>query len=217
MTFSVRRTYIRRMKVARVTVALLAVAVLAGCGGRAHGQAATRLTILAVDPNVGRAVFHLSCAPAGGDVPAPARACAALERTPGLVRRPVPFVCHGPAWWDLTISGRLDGHPLSRHVGTCWTPQMALIGRLGIAPSLQRHLQPRRTGAVLPGASRTFPGGVLRPGDAVVCEALGRRLVTGVPVASGQTEETGYDSVGGGSISLGVTRHRDGSVTATCS
>ena len=205
------------MTLRRASLALL-VPALAGCGGHAQARVGrTTLTILAVDPDVGRAVFRLSCAPAGGDVPEPERACAALARSPQLVTRPVPFVCHGPAWWDLTITGRLDGRPLRRHVSTCWTAQMGLIGRLGIADGLQRHLLPRRTGRLLPGTQRTFPPGVLRPGDAVVCEARGRRLVGGVPPASGGGAETGYDGTGAGPVSLTVVRRPDGTVTAACS
>lgn len=202
-----------------VPLALLLLALgVAGCGGHGHARVGkTTLTILAVDPNVGRAAFHLSCAPAGGDVPEPARACAALARSPQLVTSPTPFVCHGPAWWDVTIRGRLDGRPVSRHVQTCWTEQMALIGGLGIANGLPRHMLPRRTGRLLPGTRRIFPRGVLRPGDAVVCTVHGRRLVGGVPVAVDGAAEIGYDGLGAEPVSLTVARRRDGTVTAACS
>lgn len=205
----------RRLAVAVGLAAVLAV-VVAGCGGAHDHSSATHLTLLAVNPQVGRAVFHLSCRPAGGDVPAPARACAALARSPGIVESPKPFVCHGPGWWDVAISGRLDGTPLRRHVSTCWTQQMRLIGALGIARSLVAHLQPRRKTTLLSGEAHTFPSGRLRPGDEVVCRGHGRTIKGGVPIAFGAEAEAGYDGVGVKPLELKITRHRDGSVSASC-
>ena len=196
-------------------VTVLAVGAV-DCGGRHDSSPATHLTLLAVDPQVGRAVFHLSCGPAGGDVPAPARACAALARTPGLVETAKPFVCHGPGWWDISIKGRLDGRLLRRHVSTCWTSQMQLIGALGIGRVLISHLQPRRRGTLVGGEERTFPPGVLRPGDEVVCRGRGRTIDGGVPVAVGAEAEAGYDGVGVRPLDLTIVRRRDGSVAASC-
>ena len=205
------------VRLAAIAVALVAVASVVGCGG-GEGASATRLTILAVNPNVGRAAFHLSCAPAGGDVPSPSRACAALAAAPDLVTRPKPFICIGGtfSWWDITITGRLRGRAVRAHTESCWTPQMELIGKLGIAPTLYAHLLPRRREGMIGGQERTFPPGALRPGDLVICEIRGRRLETGVPIEVEQGSSTGYGGVGVKTVTLTVMRHRDGSVTASC-
>jgi hypothetical protein len=217
-------TYADVVRVGLRVSLLLMIALLAGCGGSrsgaARGSAApgTRLTILAVNPNLGRAVFHLACEPAGGDLPSPARACGALRDTPSLVTNPKPFICHGGpnSWWDITISGRLRGHVFRSHISTCWTPQMAMIGQLGINRSLAAHLAPRRSQELIGGEQRTIPAGVLRPGDLVVCQTRGRRLEDGVPIEVGAHSQIGYSGVGITSVTLTVTRHRDGSVTASC-
>src|SRR4051812_49212260 len=110
--------------------------------------------MLALNSFVGRAVFHLSCAPSAGDVPNPSKACAALQQQPRLVTRPKPFVCAGGMFsrWDVTISGRMTGKAIDRSFSTCCTPQMATIGRFGLSwDVLQKHLFPRRHQAVLPG------------------------------------------------------------------
>jgi hypothetical protein len=143
------------------------------------------LSLLAVNQDIGRAVFHVRCAPARGDLPDNAAACAALASTPDLVTSPKPFTCAGgtSSWWNITISGRIDGHPLTHTVSTCWTPQMAMIRRLGIGSNrtLLSHLLPRREATVLPGIARSFPPGALRPGDLITCKILGHRLESGVP------------------------------------
>ena len=76
--------------------------------------------MLAVNSFVGRSLFHLDCAPVGGDLPNPARACAALTKKPQLVTKPKPFLCAGGtfSWWDITISGRLNGKPIHRAFST---------------------------------------------------------------------------------------------------
>ena len=199
-------------------LALLAVpALLAACGGGGRSPA-TDIAILAVNPNVGRAAFHLRCGPAGGDVADPARACAALAASPRLITKPKPFVCWGgPAsWWDVTFSGRLDGRPVRRHFSTCWTPQMRTLGRLGIAQGLRAHLLPRRRERIMQGESATFVLGQLRPGDAVTCFSHRHPLEIGVPLGPG-TPEVGWGRKGGTMATLRITRHGDGSVTATCS
>jgi hypothetical protein len=200
--------------------ALACVVVLAaslgGCGGRA--AASTSLTLLAVNPFVGRAAFHLSCGPSGGDLRDPAQACAALAARPELVTKPKPFVCRGgtTSWWDLTISGRLRGRAVRVHTSTCWTPQMATIRRLGIGwQSLHAHLLPRRRETVMPTERRAFPAGVLRPGDLVTCRILGHSLEAGVPIAYG-TGGIGWGGKDVVPVTLGITRHPDGSVTASC-
>jgi hypothetical protein len=60
---------------------LLVVASLVGCGDRAADPSA-RLTILAVNTSVGRAAFHLECAPEAGDLAIP------HERAPQLLPNP---------------------------------------------------------------------------------------------------------------------------------
>ena len=191
--------------------------LLAGCGSRAVTPS-TDLTLLALNPSIGRAAFHLACGPAGGDLGNPARACAALTAQPNLVTSPKPFFCFGGtfSWWDITITGRLDGRPLRTHTSTCWTPQMAMIGRLGIGwRSLRAHLVPRRREAVMPGVPRTFPSGRLRPADLVTCDILGHKLEDGVPIEFG-TSSNGYGGKNVTSVTLSVTHNRDGSVTASC-
>jgi hypothetical protein len=198
-------------------VALCFGFLLAGCGGRSSTPS-TELTLLALNPFVGRAAFHLACGPSGGDLDNPKRACSALTAHPELVTNPKPFVCGGGtfSWWDITITGRLHGRAIRTHTSTCWTPQMAMIGRLGIGwKSLRAHLLPRRHEAVIAGVPRTFPGGRLRPADLVTCDILGHKLEDGVPIEFGTSSE-GYGGKNVISVTLSVTHNRDGSVTATC-
>jgi hypothetical protein len=202
------------MVMARLVVGFLVAVSLAGCAG---GAPPTDLTFLAVNTFVGRAAFHLTCSPSGGDLRNPARACAAVAARPQLVSNPKPFVCRGgpTSWWDLTITGRLRGREIRTHTSTCWTPQMALIGRLGIAQQLQAHLLPRRHEAVRPDVPKTFPSGVLRPGDLVTCKILGHRLEDGVPLGY-VTSKGGYGGKNVTPVTLSVTHHGDGSVSASC-
>jgi hypothetical protein len=201
----------------RLLAVLLVAFSLVGCGSRSANPS-TDLTLLALNPYVGRAAFHVTCGPPGGDVDNPARACAALAAHPRLVTNPKPFTCMGGtfSWWDVSITGRLHGRQLRTHTSTCWTPQMAMIGRLGIGwKSLRAHLLPRRREAVLPSVTRTFPSGVLRPADLVTCTILGHKLENGVPIGYG-TSSTGYGGANVTSVTLSVTYNRDGSVTASC-
>jgi hypothetical protein len=125
----------------RVLVLAVGIFALAGCGGASNKG--TKLTMVAVNTNVGRAAFHLSCNPAGGDFPNPEAACAVLADRPQLVTRPQPFVCHGGlfSWWDVTITGQVRGRNLRRSFSTCWTTQSATLGRLGMTVGvLHRHL-----------------------------------------------------------------------------
>ena len=193
--------------------------------GAAVGRAAsgTSLTMLALNGEVGRAVFHLRCTPAGGDLPNPAKACAAIQQQQELITAPRPFICAGAdfSWWDITISGRLDGAPVWQHFSTCWTTQMETLGRLGLSwRVLRKHLVLRRHGVVLAGTTRVFAPGVLRPVDLVVCKILGHRLEAPVPIAAGPEGGGGVTvGYGGGSITsvfLTVKRNLDDSVTAHC-
>jgi hypothetical protein len=200
-------------------LAFLVAAVLVGCGSEARPE--TQLTMLAINTSVGRAEFHLDCAPPGGDLPDARRACAALKKQPQLVTNPKPFTCAGGtfSWWDITISGRLNGTTVRRTFSTCWTPQMATIGRLGLSWNvLQKHLLSRRHEIVLPGTEHVFPPGVLRPADLVTCDILGRKLQVGVPIESGAGSgaSNGYGGTNVVSVTLSVAHRRDGSVDATC-
>jgi hypothetical protein len=122
----------------------------------------------------------------------------------------------GPfSWWDVQIDGRLDGTSVHRSFSTCWTPQMATLGRLGLTwQQLHAHLEPRRHASVMPGVPRTLTG--LRPSDLVTCEILGHRLQMGVPSNVGGQSSTGYGGSDVVSVTLVATRHRDGSVAADC-
>ena len=129
------------MRPSRLAAAVLAVAALAGCSGESP---ATKLTLVATNPYVGRATFTLECDPAGGDVPRPAAVCARLAQRPQALLEPKPFVCFGGlfSWWTLSITGRWAGEPVDVRTDTCWTPQMELIRVLGIAAGLDGHLDP---------------------------------------------------------------------------
>jgi hypothetical protein len=133
---------------ARLLLGFLVAVSLTGCGS-GESSRPTKLTFLAVNPFVGRAAFHLTCSPPGGDLRYPARACSAVAARPQLVANPKPFTCRGgpTSWWAITITGRLRGRQIRTHVATCWTPQMALIGRLGMGRQLQAHLLPQRRAA----------------------------------------------------------------------
>jgi hypothetical protein len=197
---------------------LMVVALAAGCGG---SSPATDLTMVAVNSNVGRAVFHIECAPIGGDLPNPARACAALAAAPQLVTKPKPFVCIGgtTSWWDVTITGRLNGRPIHRSLSTCWTPQMATLGRFELGGDvLQKHLVSRRQEAVLAGTRRVFLPGVLRPADLVTCDIPGHHLALGVPTQTGGPASTTRNFGGRKvvAVTVAVALRPDGSVSASC-
>ena len=178
----------------------------------------TKLTLKAVNPNVGQAVFHLTCGPAGGDVADPAAACAALDRDPKLVTEPQPYTCLGgpSSWFDMTISGRLAGKRVHRKFSTCWTPQMTTLRKLGLANSLTRHVLRRRHGLVAAGLTRTFPPGVLRPGDLLICKILHHRLQMGIPDSFGPIGSIGTGGRDVVRVNLTGRRKTDGSLTATC-
>jgi len=195
----------------RLVLGLLVLG-LTGCGGGMN-LSGTKLTLTAINPNVGQAVFHLDCGPTGGDVTDPSAACAALGHDPKLITSPRPFTCIGgpSSWFDMTISGRLAGKPVHRKFSTCWTPQMATLDKLGLARSLGRHVLRRRHGVVLPGIPHTFPSGALRPGDLLVCKIPHHELQMGIPDTIGSIGSTGTAS-----LTLSGRRHADGSVTASC-
>jgi hypothetical protein len=101
----------RRARQRRLLVALLAVLAVAAAAALAvelRGLAPVapvpaNLTLLVVSEgfpghgtlpqwNGGRALFHLRCDPAGGNVADPAKACAAIAAQPSLVTNPQPYV-----------------------------------------------------------------------------------------------------------------------------
>jgi hypothetical protein len=211
-----------------VTCAFAAAIFVLGCGaadaaqggsGAGGSTSGTKLTMVALNAHVGRAVFQLSCAPPGGDIPDPSRACAALDLQPGLVTSPQPAVCRGGpgSHWYVTVSGSLNGQPIHESFTTCWDPlRMPTIREFGLTwEVLRRHLVPRRHKTVRPGTRVRFAPGVLRAADLVTCNILGHHLELGVPV-----ETWGRASVGYGGrkpvVLLTVAHNRDGSVTASC-
>jgi hypothetical protein len=116
----------------------------------------------------------------------------------------------------MTISGRLAGKRVHEKFSTCWTPQMATLGKLGLAKSLGRHVLRRRRGVVHPGRRRTFPPATLRPGDILVCRILHHRVQMGIPDTFGSIGSTGTGGKDVVSLTLTGTRKADGSVTARC-
>ena len=180
-------------------------------------QVPAKLTVLAVGETGGRALFHLRCVPAGGDVAQPAKACAAIAAQPSLVTNPKPFFDMGPNTWYFTITGRLKGKPVHFSGESSWTPQFALIDKLGLAgPHGQPlRLEPGRHGSVGVGRTHTFAPGVLRPGDLVTCRVhhgyQGPRLAMSVPIHRGFG---GYSGATPGVIAVRV--RADGAVIASC-
>ncbi|HST26072.1 MAG TPA: hypothetical protein VLJ76_08770 [Gaiellaceae bacterium] len=148
-----------------------------------------------------------------------AKACAAVMASPRLLTDPEPFTCRGGPFpsWDLTITGRLRGKPLFDFVSTCWTPQMGLIGTLGLAPILHAHLLARRRGRLTGGESRTFTD--LRPGDLVSCVFADNELDLGVPTdTDGGRSSVGFTGgvVGINAVTLKIAVKGD-RVVASCS
>jgi hypothetical protein len=199
-----------------LAITLLAVA-LVGCNG--HSRGTTDLRIVALNPSIGRSEFQLACSPASGDVPQPATSCRAIADQPRLITSPKPFTCMGGpfSWWEIRINGHLNGRPVNRTVSTCWTPQMEMLGRLGLSwDVLTKHLVPRRQKAVLPGTNTVFGGGALRATDLVTCDILGHHLHVGVPIETGQPASSGFGGNDVVTVTLKVTLNPDGSVSASC-
>ena len=206
------------MHKALLAFSLLVLALLGGCGGTGSAPGtghATRVRILAVDPNVGRALFEISCPTKKGDRTSSVKPCAELAENPELVTKPEPFICMmGENMWDFAISGQVNGRPVRSHTASCWTRQMALIGKLGL--DFRSHLLPRLTVSMVGPASRVFPPGALNPADLVTCKIHGTHLGLGVPIKIKTTAEESFDGPHIMSRRLEVTRYRDGSVAARC-
>jgi hypothetical protein len=220
---------LRRRWIVLSAVVLVAVAPVLGFELQGLGSVApvpANLTVLAVAENGGalglkggRALFHLRCDPAGGNVAQPAKACAAIAAQPSLVTNPKPFYTgFGKDVWYFTISGRLNGKPVHFSGESTWTTQMALIAKLGLAgPHGQPlRLEPLRHRFVGLNQTRTFAPGVLRPGDLVTCRVhhtyRGPALAMGVPVKRGLGPYE--DSYTPGLMAIKL--RADGAVLASC-
>lgn len=212
----------RQRRLLLLLVAVAVAAAAAGLGLELRGLGAVtpvpaRLTVLAVGENGGRALFHLRCDPAGGNVAHPAQACAAITREPSLVTDPKPFYDFGNNSWYFTITGRLNGKRVHFGGESSWTSQTELVAKLGLAgPHGQPlHLEARRQGVVGVGHTHTFAPGVLRPGDFVTCRVhrsyQGPPLATSVPIHPGAARLLGTDP---GVMAVRV--RADGSVMASC-
>jgi hypothetical protein len=215
-----RRARQRRVLVALVVAAVVAAGAVLGFELRGLGSVTpvpANLTILAVGQNGGRALFHLRCDPASGNVAAPAKACAAIAAQPSIVTQPKPFYDMGPNTWYFTITGRLNGKPVHFRGESSWTPQMELINKLGLAGPHGEPLRPEplRHGSVGLNQTRTFAAGVLRPGDFVSCRVghsyAGPALSIAVPIRQGGG---GYRGTQPGV--LGIRMTADGAVIASC-
>lgn len=200
---------------AAVAGAVVLTAELRGLGSVTPVPA--KLTVLAVRDGGGRALFHLRCDPAAGNVAQPARACAAIAAQPSLVTNPKPFYDGGNNGAYFTITGSLNGKPVHFSGESDWTPQMALIDKLGLAaPNGQPlRLEPSRHGTVGLNKTHTFAPSVLRPGDLVTCRLhhsyQGPPLAMSVPIHRGSAAMLG---VGPGVMA--VRARANGAVTASC-
>jgi len=220
------------MKTTALLISAAAGLFLAGCGGAAAlhslGQregpirgsvspVPAKLTVLAVREGGGRALFHLSCDPAAGNVADPAKACAAIAAQPSLVTNPKPFYDGGDNAAYFTITGNVNGERVHFSGESDWTPQMALIDKLGLAgPNGQPlHLEPARHGTVVVNKTRTFAPGVLRPGDFVTCRVP--HSYKGHPLAMSVPIHPGFGNTFGAEPGVMAVRARsDGAVVASC-
>lgn len=169
----------RRLRIGLIAVAIVAAAAaLFGAelrGGGAVAPVPANLTVLVVSQgfpgqhtsllmNGGRALFHLKCDPAGGDVADPAKACAAIAAQPRLVTDPTPYLANGtrtegpvslgripamqscpsnPAKWCpangpdyFTITGTVNGKPVHFSGGGLFSTDVPLVAKLGLATRL---------------------------------------------------------------------------------
>ncbi len=215
-----RRARQRRILVALVVSAVVAAGAVLGFELRGLGSVTpvpANLTVLAVGQNGGRALFHLRCDPAGGNVAAPAKVCAAIAAQPRIVTHPKPFYDLGPNTWYFTITGRLNGKPVRFGGESSWSPQMELINKLGLAGPHGQPLRPEplRHGSVGLNQTHVFASGRLRPGDFVACRVHrsypGPRLSMAVPIRRG-----GGGYLGATAGVLAIRMRADGSVIASC-
>jgi hypothetical protein len=171
-----RRARQRRLLVALVAVVLVAAGAVLTVELRGLGSVvpvSANLTVLVVGEsgfghgalpqgNGGRALFHLKCDPASGNVADPAKACAAIAAQPSLVTNPKPYYTSGPVTapgfgsypagppkqvchfhpaklcpaetpWYFKITGSVDGKPVHFGGVGLWGTQVALVDKLGLA------------------------------------------------------------------------------------
>lgn len=209
------------MRIGTILLCVLSVMCLTSCGAtqRPSGGGGTELTIRSVNSEVGRAEFHLTCDPPGGDLPHAVQSCAALSKSPELVKHPKRLICAGGtfSWWDIEIRGELDGEPISTDTSTCWTTQMELLGTLGLDDKvLEAHLIPRAHKEVLPGTTHVFAPGEIEVADEVTCDIRGHHLEAGVPAYTAGPLTVGYDGLNIIPVTMTVQRHDDGSVEVAC-
>ena len=201
---------------------MLLVALAAGCGGSAT-LATTRLTLTAVNPGVGRAVFNLDCQPAGGDVADPVAACRALARNRKLVTTATPFPCGGFAGggcFELAIDGRLS-------TGSRCTESSGPSGLTGLRRSPSSGSGSRSPGTSSPpgGASsspaRRVSSLPVRFGSATSSHARSRGTTSSSTFKDrvgsiGSEGISGYMNGENMDVELTGTRRADGSITASC-
>jgi hypothetical protein len=231
-----RRARQRRVLVALVLAVVVAAGAVLGFELRGLGAVAApvpaNLTVLAVAQDSGalglkggRALFHLRCDPAGGNVAQPAKACAAIAAQPSLVTNPkrslewpIDTVGFATTFWYITITGRLNGRPVHFNGESPWTTQIALIDKLGLAsPHGQPlRLEPLRHGFVGMNQTHRFAPGVLRPGDVVACRV--HHSYRGPPLAMGVPPHRGVGPYGDSSTPgvMAVQVRADGAVIASC-
>ena len=248
-----RRAKRRRVLVALIAVLVVAVGAVLTTELRGPGVVVpvpADLTVLVVGEswnghgtvvrnNGGRALFHLKCDPASGNVADPAKACAAIAAQPSLVTNPKLYPTSGPASGPLTvtcpshplrecplngpqyfkITGSVNGKPVHFAGGGMFTTEVALVEKLGLAGRFGNpvvRLEPRRHGVVAMNHTHTFAPGVLRPGDLVTCHAThryqGPPLAMSVPVHRGNGPE-GSSAMPG---LMAIRIRADGSVLASC-
>ena len=172
-----RRARLRRLLVALIVVVATAAAAVLTVELRGRGSVApipANLTVLVVSEgfpghstlpqgNGGRALFHLKCDPAGGNVADPTKACAAIAAQPSLVTNPKPYlpgrpgshgfglglpaggplmqVCHAhpaklcPANGPdyFKITGTVNGKPVHFGGGGVFATDVPLVAKLGLA------------------------------------------------------------------------------------
>ena len=159
-----------------------------------------KLTVLAVREGGGRALFHLRCDPAAGNVAQPARACAAIAAQPSLVTNPKPFYDGGNNAAYFTITGSLNGKPVHFSAESDWQPL---------------RLEPSRRGTIGVNQTQTFAPGVLRPGDLVTCRV--HHSYQGPPLAMSVPIHPSFGSMSGTGPGVMAVRVRaNGAVIASC-
>jgi hypothetical protein len=181
-----RRARLRRLLVALIAVVVVAAGAVLTVELRGQGPIVpvpANLAVLVVSEgfpghsklpwgNGGRALFHLRCDPAGGNVADPAKACAAIAEQPSLVTNPKPYApehpvvgfagfgtavggpvmqaCHGdpaklcPANGPdyFKITGTFNGKPVHFSGGGSFATDVPLVAKLGLAGRFGKPVVP---------------------------------------------------------------------------